>query len=56
MSAFIELLTAFFQFPQEILQFVKLLRKTPQQKHDDLLQKMADEAQKLEDTGRPTWN
>lgn len=44
------------QFPATILEFVKLLQKTPQEKHDDLLKKMREEAQKFEDTGRPTWD
>jgi hypothetical protein len=43
------------QFPSTILEFVKILQKTPQENHDALLKKMQDEAKRFQDTGRPTW-
>ncbi len=51
----IALITAFFQFPSQILAFVKLLQKTPEEKHEDLLKAIAEEAKKFQDTGRPDW-
>lgn len=51
----IAIIKTILQFPSTILEFVKLLQKTPQEKHDGLLKKMRDEADQLEDTGRPTW-
>lgn len=51
----IALITAFFQFPKTILEFVNILKKTPQEKHEDLLKKIAAEAKQFEDTGRPQW-
>ena len=44
------------QFPGTILEFVKMLQKTPQERHEDLLKKMHEEARKYEETGRPTWD
>lgn len=49
------LIGALFEFPKTILEFVKLLKKTPQEKHDDILKAIALEAKKFDDTGRPTW-
>ena len=47
---------AVFQFPSTILEFVKILGKTPQDKHEDLLKKMREESVKFENTGRPDWS
>lgn len=52
----LSIIKAVLQFPSTILEFVKLLKKTPQEKHDDLLKRLADESKQLEDTGRPTWD
>lgn len=51
----VTLIIAFFQFPKTILEFVKLLKKTPQEKHEDIVKAIAAEAKKFEDTGRPDW-
>lgn len=51
----VALITALFKFPSIILEFVKLLQKTPQEKHEEILKRIADEAKKFEETGRPTW-
>lgn len=44
------------QFPGTILEFVKLLQKTPQEKHDDILKLIQLESNKFQETGRPTWD
>jgi len=51
----IDLIKGVLQFPAAILEFVKLLRKTPEEKHEDLLKKIAEESEKFSDIGRPTW-
>lgn len=48
------LISALFEFPKTILEFVKILKKTPVENHEDVLQAMAKEAKRFEDTGRPT--
>jgi hypothetical protein len=50
------IIKAVLQFPSTILEFVKLIQKTPQEKHEDLLKRLAEESKKFEDTGRPTWD
>ncbi len=52
----VELIKGVIQFPSTILEFVKLLRKTPEEKHDEILKGIQEEAKKYEDTGRPSWN
>jgi hypothetical protein len=44
------------QFPATMLEFVKLVRKTPAEQHEDLLKRLSDEQKKFEETGRPTWS
>lgn len=54
-----EILTAIIaalQFPKEINRLIAMLKKTPQQKHEDILRNMEAEAKKFEETGRPTWD
>lgn len=55
LSDIFNLLMAIFQFPKTILEFVKLLRKTPQERHEEIVKKIAEEAKRFEETGRPTW-
>lgn len=50
------LITALAKFPSVILEFVKILQKTPEEKHEDLLKKIAEESIKFQETGRPTWS
>lgn len=54
-AGFVEIITAFFKFPDAILRMVQLFKKTPQEWHEDILKKMEDEATNFEKTGRPTW-
>ncbi len=48
------LIKGVIEFPGVILQFVKLLRKTPQENHEDLLEAVRQEAKLFEETGRPS--
>jgi hypothetical protein len=52
----IELVKGLLQFPGVILEFVRLLQKTPQEKHDALLKQIQIESEKFEQTGRPSWD
>lgn len=54
-ASIVELLKGIFAFPKTILEFVKLLRKTPVENHEDILKNIAAESKKFEDTGRPSW-
>jgi len=49
------IIKAVLQFPSTILDFVKLLQKTPQEKHEALLKRISDEENQFKETGRPTW-
>jgi len=49
------LVTAFFQFPKSLIEFAKLLKKTPQERHEEILKRIEEEAKGFQDTGRPTW-
>lgn len=49
------LITGVLQFPKVILEFINVLKKTPQEHHEEIVQKVASEAKKFEDTGRPQW-
>ncbi len=55
LMGWVEIIKAILQFPSTILEFVRILKKTPQEKHEDLLKKISEEARQFEDTGRPTW-
>lgn len=55
LSEILEVIRGVLQFPETILKFIRLLRKTPQDNHETLLIKISEESKKFEDTGRPTW-
>ena len=52
----IALLTAFFQFPKEILAIVKLLQKTPEEKRQQIIEGAQKVADSFSETGRPKWD
>jgi hypothetical protein len=56
LSEILTLLLGLLQFPQTLLEFVKLLSKAPAEKHDEILKAISDQSKKFEDTGRPTWD
>ena len=49
------LIKGLLEFPGTILEFVKLLKKTPTEQHQDIVQAIANEAANLAKTGRPSW-
>jgi hypothetical protein len=51
----LDLIRGVIQFPAALLKLIHVLRKTPQENHEDLLKRVGDESKKFEDTGRPTW-
>lgn len=51
----LELISGVLAFPGQVLAIIRILKKTPQENHDDLLKSMAAEADKFAQTGRPTW-
>lgn len=54
-AALIDLIKAALQFPEAMIQLVRLLRSTPEENHEALLKKISEEALRFEETGRPTW-
>jgi hypothetical protein len=51
----IELIKGVLAFPGIVLEFVKLLKSTPQENHEAILKRVREEASAFEETGRPTW-
>jgi len=56
LSEILTLIKGVLQFPQAVLSLIQILKKTPSEKHDELIKKMADEAAHFQSTGRPTWD
>jgi len=50
-----EIVLGVLKFPETVLKFVKIIQKTPLEKHEALLAKLQEETTKFEETGRPTW-
>jgi hypothetical protein len=55
-SEILTLISGLIQFPGTILQFIKLMQKSPQEKHEAIMERIRLEAQAFEDTGRPKWD
>lgn len=55
LTEILTLITGLIQMPGTILEFIKIMKKTPQEKHDAILERVRLEAQSYEDTGRPQW-
>jgi len=51
----LDLIRGFFQFTSDLLKLMKILRRTPQERHEDLLKRIDEESKEFEKTGRPTW-
>jgi hypothetical protein len=49
-----ELLMGVLKFPEECSALIKLLSKTPEEKHQDILKRINAEEQTFSDTGRPS--
>jgi hypothetical protein len=54
-TAILGLVTAFFQFFPKVLEFLKLLQKTPAEEHSAIMERIAKERAAAEAGERPTW-
>lgn len=54
-AGWLEILQGVLKFPGELLQLIRIIQKTPAEKHDDLVQAAAKESDKWNTEGRPTW-
>ena len=52
----IDLIIAGLKFPDSLMAFVKMLKKTPIENHSDLVAKSQREAEIFQKTGRPAWD
>ena len=53
LTGFIEVLKAFFKFPEAVVALVKILSKTPEQKHDDMIKRVNNAFDEQANGGRP---
>jgi hypothetical protein len=53
LEAFLALIPAILQFPSQIAWFIQLLKKTPEEQHQALMDKIQSEADAYQKTGRP---
>jgi hypothetical protein len=53
--AILELISGVLSFPDKILEMIRIFRKTPTERHDEIVKKIAKEAEQFEETGRPQW-
>lgn len=51
----LSILQAIVEFPKELNEFVKLLRKTPEEQRQDVMKRVRDQKIKFDQNGRPTW-
>jgi len=55
LAIILEIINGVLKFPDAVLRLIRILFKTDQQKHDDILKSAEEAARKFEDTGRPSW-
>ena len=51
----LEIINGVLKFPEAVLKLIRVLQKTPAQKHEDLLKRMDEEFTRFEEEGRPSW-
>lgn len=51
--AILQGLTGFFKFFDQVMAFIRLLEKTPEEKHQEIMLKIGIEEKNFSDTGRP---
>ncbi len=56
LTAILEIVKGVIAFPSVVLEFVRLLQKTPQENHEAIVSRIRLEAQHFQETGRPTWD
>jgi len=54
-SGIFTIIMGVLEFPKMILEFINLVKKTPEEKHEEILKAIQAEAKKFDDTGRPSW-
>lgn len=54
-AAIAELILGVLKFPTTILEFIRVLKKTPAEQHAGLIEKIKKEETEFQDTGRPDW-
>lgn len=55
LTLWLEVIKGVLQFPSAVLAVVRVLQKTPEEKHQDLLVAIQKEAAAFQETGRPSW-
>lgn len=50
----LEIIKGVLAFPDAILKVIRLLEKTPQQRHDEIVSNIAKEEEHFRNTGRPS--
>lgn len=55
LAGWLEIASGVLAFPAMSLKLVKLLRATPQEHHEAILEAISKEADQYEMSGRPTW-
>lgn len=56
MTEALAIITGVFQFWNQVVWLVKLLQGTPEADREKLVAQMQSEAEKLAQTGRPSWD
>lgn len=56
MSEFLAAITGVFKFWDQVVWFVKLIQKTPQERRQDLMKSIQKESEKFAESGRPVWD
>ena len=55
LAVILEIINGVLKFPDAVLRLIRVLSKTDQQKHDDILKSAEEAARKFENEGRPSW-
>lgn len=55
MTEFLAVLSGIFTFWNQVVWFVKLLQKTPEEQHDALIKQVNQIFDEAENNGRPQW-
>lgn len=52
----LELIKGLFDFPQQVLALVRVMRATPEENREKIIAAMQKEADSFANTGRPDWD
>lgn len=56
LADWITIIQGVLAFPKSVLQVIQTFQKTPEEKHQELVNAIQAESAKYQETGRPTWN